>query len=63
MTTKRHPGRPLVGREKRKRYLVTLEPATADRAREIGSGNLSGGVTQAVRAFAPGGRAKRKERT
>ena len=51
MTTKRHPGRPVVGREKRKRYLVTLEPATADRAREIGAGNLSGGVTEAVESY------------
>ena len=46
-----HPGRPLLGREKRRRYVVTLEPATAETARQIGAGNLSAGLTAAVERF------------
>lgn len=47
----RPPGRPLMGREKRRRYVVTLEPATAETARQIGAGNLSAGLTAAVERF------------
>lgn len=46
-------GRPPLGREARKRYLVTLEPAIAKQARAIGDGNLSGGLAQAVNAYNP----------
>lgn len=41
-------GRPLLGAEPRKRYLVTLEPSTAEAARRLGGGNLSGGIAIAV---------------
>lgn len=40
-----------MGREKRRRYVVTLEPATAETARQIGAGNLSAGLTAAVERF------------
>lgn len=45
---RRPPGRPVAGTEKRRRYLVTLEPATAERARALADGNLSAGLTLAV---------------
>lgn len=45
-------GRPPLGSEPRKRYLVTLDPAVAERARAIGGGNLSGGLAAAVGAYA-----------
>lgn len=49
---RRRVGRPVAGRQRRERYLVTLEPAVADRARAIGNGNLSGGLARAVAAYA-----------
>lgn len=41
-------GRPIMGTQKRVRYLVTLEPSVAQRLREYGLGNLSAGITRAA---------------
>ena len=54
LVTKTRPrpgGRPRLGREKRVRYLVTLEPSTAAAARRLAAGNLSGGITRAITAM------------
>lgn len=46
---KKHPGgRPLTGRERKRRYLVTLEPRVAQQARDLAAGNLSAGLSVAV---------------
>ena len=40
-------GRPIVGREAKKRYQVMLEPRTAEKLRKAGGGNLSAGIAAA----------------
>ena len=42
------PGRPIQGREAKKRYQVMLEPATAEKLRKTGKGNLSAGIAHAA---------------
>lgn len=44
-------GRPVRGAEPVQSYHIKLEPAVAERAREIGGGNLSGGLARAVAAY------------
>lgn len=45
-------GRPLTGKEAKKRYQVMLEPRTAERLRKAGKGNLSAGIAHAVASLA-----------
>ena len=45
------PGRPPLGDETGFRVNVYLDAETVERAREIGGGNLSAGVKEAVRRF------------
>lgn len=47
---KRSPGagRPLTGAERKKAYNVMLMPSVAERLRELGEGNLSGGIAIAL---------------
>lgn len=42
------PGRPLLGKQPRKRYQVVLEPRVAERLRKYGDGNLSAGIVRAA---------------
>lgn len=44
------PGRPLLGRERRERYQVRLEPALADWLDKLGDGNRSAGIERAAKA-------------
>ena len=44
-------GRPPIGDEKMKKYLVTLDEPTNAKARKIGAGNLSAGVRKAVARY------------
>ena len=48
---KRPPGRPRIHAERMRDYRVTLDKATADKAREIGDGSISEGIRRAVNAF------------
>lgn len=41
-------GRALIGKERRSNYTICLEPATAEKLRKLGDGNLSGGITKAA---------------
>jgi hypothetical protein len=41
-------GRPILGREAKKRYQVMLEPHIAERLRKAGAGNFSAGVALAA---------------
>lgn len=41
-------GRPIEGKEAKKRYQVMLEPRTAERLRKLGQGNLSAGIAKAA---------------
>jgi hypothetical protein len=45
--TKSKGGRPIVGKEAKKRYQVMLEPRTAEKLRKVGKGNLSAGIAAA----------------
>jgi hypothetical protein len=37
-------GRPLLGKEKRQRYQIMLEPSVADQLRSLGRGSLTAGI-------------------
>lgn len=41
-------GRPIVGKEAKRRYQVMLEPRTAEKLRKAGKGNLSAGIAHAA---------------
>lgn len=45
---KAKPGRPLLGKEAKRRYQVMLEPRTAESLRKLGGGNLSAGIAHAA---------------
>ena len=45
---KRRPGRPIAGREAKRRYQVLLEPRIAEKLRQAGAGNLSQGIAHAA---------------
>jgi hypothetical protein len=51
----RRRGRPLLGRERRERYQIRLEPALADWLDRYGRGNRSAGIERAAKAagYAP----------
>lgn len=42
-------GRPILGKEAKKRYQVMLEPNTAEKLRTAGGGNLSAGIALAAK--------------
>jgi hypothetical protein len=46
--TRRGPGRPIQGREAKRRYQILLEPQVAEKLRRAGGGNLSLGIAQAA---------------
>lgn len=45
---KRRRGRPIEGREAKRRYQILLEPRIAEKLRQAGGGNLSRGIAQAA---------------
>lgn len=44
------PGRPLLGKERRERYQIRLEPLLADWLDKYGEGNRSAGIERAAKA-------------
>jgi hypothetical protein len=50
---KAKPGRPLIGKEAKKRYQVMLEPRIAERLRKLGGDNLSAGIAHAAALAKP----------
>jgi hypothetical protein len=51
MKTKSKGGRPPTGRPTGRKVTLYMQPHDEDKARKIGSGNLSEGVRWAVRAY------------
>jgi hypothetical protein len=47
------PGRPIQGRETKRRYQVMLEPRVAEKLRNLADGNLSAGIAKALERSAP----------
>lgn len=47
--SRRAPGRPLLGAERRERYQVRLEPLLADWLDKLGDGNRSAGIEHAAK--------------
>lgn len=43
------PGRPLIGRERRERYQIRLEPTLAEWLDAYGEGNRSAGIERAAK--------------
>lgn len=41
-------GRPVMGDQAKKRYTIMLQPSIADKLRDIGGDNLSGGIERAA---------------
>lgn len=41
-------GRPILGKEAKRRYQVMLEPRTAEKLRKLGDDNLSAGIAKAA---------------
>jgi len=45
---RRGPGRPIQGREAKRRYQVLIEPRIAEQLRQAGDGSLSRGIAHAA---------------
>ena len=48
MKEKDRGGRPILGKETKRRYQVMLEPRTAEKLRKLGTDNLSAGIAKAA---------------